>query len=184
MGGIGSRVLFLDSGASDSRPRNPLAKIEVTSSRLRSITQVMDPRRTAPRAAQQPGGGPPATSDGEPGGETTLPGVPATSTARSGRTGLEVTGREFFALPEFSRSDGGLVFDAIELAPVAQIDSEGTCEAFESLDDVPDELRSSVFWSIYGHTPGEGVQCIGDFKTPAHALEVLRRLFGDMKPLR
>jgi hypothetical protein len=105
-----------------------------------------------------------------------------TSTAPS-LPAAPVHGREFFALPERTRTDGGPVFDAIELAPVAQIDPEGTCEAFESLSDVPEELRGSVFWSFYGHTPGEGVQCLGDFTTRDHALEALRRLFGDLVPL-
>jgi hypothetical protein len=91
-------------------------------------------------------------------------------------------GREHFALPARARTDGGPMFDAIELAPVAVIDSDGTCEAFENLEDVPDELRDSVCWSIYGHTPGEGVQCLSDFTTRDDALEALRRLLGDLRP--
>jgi hypothetical protein len=93
-----------------------------------------------------------------------------------------VTGREFFALPVRTRSDGGRVFDAIELAPVAQIDAEGTCEVYECLEDIDVELRGSAFWSVYGHTPREGVQCLGDFETREHALEALRRLLGDLRP--
>ena len=94
-----------------------------------------------------------------------------------------MSGREFFALPERARANAGMVFDAIELAPVAQIDVDGTCEVFEYLEDMPEELRTSAFWSIYGHTPGEGVECIGDFTTREHALEVLRRLLGDLRGL-
>lgn len=94
-----------------------------------------------------------------------------------------LTGRAFFAMPTPSRSDGGRVFDAIEIAPVVEFDEHGSCEPFESLDDVPAHLRDSVFWSIYGHTAGEGVQCIGDFESSQAALEVLQRLFGDLKPL-
>ena len=91
-------------------------------------------------------------------------------------------GREYYALPARVRTDGGPLFDAIELAPVAIIDSDGTCEPFEDLEDVPEELRDSVFWSIYGHTPGEGVQCLSDFTTCDAALEALRRLLGDLRP--
>ena len=96
---------------------------------------------------------------------------------------VQTTGREIFALPDLARADEGPVFDAIELAPVAQIDAEGACEPFECLEDMPDKLRASASWSIYGHTPGEGVQCIGDFQTREQALEVLRRLMGDLRPL-
>jgi hypothetical protein len=59
-----------------------------------------------------------------------------------------MAGREHFGLPARVRSDGGPLFDAIELAPVAVIDTDGTCEAFEDLEDVPEELRDSVIWSI------------------------------------
>lgn len=100
-----------------------------------------------------------------------------------GPGGRDVTCREFFAIPLRTREDGGLVYDAIELAPVLTIDSDGTCEAHESLEDVPQEDRDRVFWSIYGHIPGEGVECIGDFTTRAAAVEVLRRILGDLRPL-
>lgn len=91
-------------------------------------------------------------------------------------------GREFFAMPPRWEPVGGPVFDAIELAPVAEYDN-GICEAYESLADIPKQEVSKVFWSIYGHTAGEGAQCIGDFKTREHALEVVRRLLGDLRPL-
>jgi hypothetical protein len=141
----------------------------------------MEPRDVAPNTAKQPSTEPQEATSAEPDAAATLPCASETSSAEARPLGQDVTGREFFALAERVRSDGGPLFDSIELAPVAQIDAEGTCEAFESLDDVPDELRGSVFWSIYGHTPGEGVQCIGDFTTPGEALEVLERLFGDLK---
>ncbi len=102
---------------------------------------------------------------------------------RESCVGPTLTGRAFFAMPIPLRSDGGRVFDAIEIAPVVEFDEHGSCEPFESLDDVPAHLRDSVFWSIYGHTAGEGVQCIGDFESSQAALEVLQRLFGDLKPL-
>ena len=94
-----------------------------------------------------------------------------------------LTGRAFFAIPKRVRSDGGRVFDAIEIAPVVEVDENGSCEPFDSLAGVPAALRAEVFWSLYGHTTGEGVQCIGDFKTADAALEVLQRLFGDLRPL-
>jgi hypothetical protein len=96
---------------------------------------------------------------------------------------IDGTGREYFVLPERVRTDLGPVFDTLELAPVAQVDSDGACEPFETVDDIPEELRDSAFWSIYGHTPGEGVQCLGDFTTRADAIEVLMRLLGDLRQL-
>jgi hypothetical protein len=113
----------------------------------------------------------PARAPDEESAPPTLPDVP-------------VYGREFFALSERTRPDGGPLFDAIELAPVITIDSDGTCEALESVTDVPEEDRGRIFWSFHGHTPGEGVQCLGDFTTRDDAIEALRRLLGDLKPYR
>jgi hypothetical protein len=41
---------------------------------------------------------------------------------------------------------------------------------------VPDE--EARFWSIYGHIPGEGFTCIGDFKSRSVAEEVYARITG------
>lgn len=94
-----------------------------------------------------------------------------------------IPGRAIFALPPRWSSADGPVFDAIELAPVA-VYEDGECEPYESLADIPKAEVHQVLWSIYGHTPGEGVQCIGDFTTRDHALEVIRRLLGDLRPYR
>lgn len=68
-------------------------------------------------------------------------------------------------------------------APVA-IYEDGDFEPYESLADVPKDEVQQMIWSIYGHMPGEGVQCIGNFPTRAHSLEVIRRLLGDLRPYR
>lgn len=136
-----------------------LAKFYVTSSGSPSITLCMKDRIERPGAGE----------------------VPEPAAASFGSPPARLTGRAIFCLPEGRvRGDGGPVFDTVEIAPVAVVDSEGSCEAFESLDDVPEEIRSSVFWSLYGHTPGEGVQCLGDFRSSEDALEALVRLFGDL----
>ena len=93
------------------------------------------------------------------------------------------TGREFYALPERRSSEDGPIFDALELAPVAIIDSDGTEESFDDLVDIPEELLDTVFWSVFGHTAGEGLWCIGDFQTYDDALEVIRRLTGRLRDL-
>lgn len=41
-------------------------------------------------------------------------------------------------------------------------------------EQVPDE--EAQFWSVYGHIPGQGVDCIGDFTTREHAEEVVARI--------
>jgi hypothetical protein len=41
-------------------------------------------------------------------------------------------------------------------------------------EQVPD--AKAKFWSVYGHIPGQGVDCIGDFKTREHAEEVVARI--------
>jgi hypothetical protein len=43
-------------------------------------------------------------------------------------------------------------------------------------EQVPDE--KARFWSLYGHIPGQGADCIGDFKTREHAEEVYARITG------
>jgi hypothetical protein len=41
-------------------------------------------------------------------------------------------------------------------------------------EQVPDS--KAQFWSLYGHIPGQGVDCIGDFKTREDAEEVYERI--------
>jgi hypothetical protein len=43
-------------------------------------------------------------------------------------------------------------------------------------EQVPDE--DAQFWSLYGHIPGQGLECLGDFKTRKHAEEVYARITG------
>lgn len=38
----------------------------------------------------------------------------------------------------------------------------------------------ATFWSLYGHIPGQGLECIGDFKTRQHAEEVYTRITGSI----
>ena len=94
-----------------------------------------------------------------------------------------MTEREWFKLPERAAAGGGLLYDAVELAPVAVIDADGNCEAFTSLSEMPTNFRASAFWSLYGHIPGQGAECIGDFKSREHAIQVLYRMFGKLEIL-
>jgi hypothetical protein len=46
-------------------------------------------------------------------------------------------------------------------------------EHYEQVEDAAAE-----FWSLFGHIPGQGLECIGDFDTRAHAEEVYARITG------
>jgi hypothetical protein len=63
-------------------------------------------------------------------------------------------------------------YDAYEISGVREYGSrpDGFCEQVDDAD--------AQFWSLYGHIPGEGLECIGDFKTRQHAEEVYARITG------
>jgi hypothetical protein len=63
-------------------------------------------------------------------------------------------------------------FDDYEIHGVREFDDGGGtyCE------QVPDD--EAAFWSLYGHIPGQGLECIGDFKTREQAEEVYARITG------
>ena len=45
------------------------------------------------------------------------------------------------------------------------------------IEPVEDESEAD-FWSLYGHIPGRGLECIGDFNTRQQAEEILKRING------
>ncbi len=64
-------------------------------------------------------------------------------------------------------------FDDYEIHGVAEFtDLHGN----RSCEPVADD--EAQFWSLYGHIPGQGLECIGDFKTRQLAEEVLARITG------
>lgn len=63
-------------------------------------------------------------------------------------------------------------FDAYEVHGVRQFD-EGNGAHCEQVPD--DEAQS---WSLFGHMPGQGLDCIGDFATREQAEEVFARITG------
>ena len=64
-------------------------------------------------------------------------------------------------------------FDAYEIHGVREFD-EGNGKFCEQVPD-----GDAEFWSLYGHVPGAGVICIGDFATRQFAEEVYARITGD-----
>jgi hypothetical protein len=68
-------------------------------------------------------------------------------------------------------------FDAYEIHGCQQIDAAGNpdkCGAY--IETCPDD--QAMFWSLYGHIPGEGVMAIGDFISREAAEEVYFRIKG------
>jgi hypothetical protein len=63
-------------------------------------------------------------------------------------------------------------FDAYEVHGVREFD-DGNGKYCEQ---VPDE--EAQFWSLYGHIPRQGLDCIGDFKTRERAEEFYARITG------
>ncbi|AMV22603.1 hypothetical protein [Planctomyces sp. SH-PL14] len=57
-------------------------------------------------------------------------------------------------------------FDDYEISGVREFG----CGTDRFCERVPDE--EATFWSLYGHIPGKGAQCIGDFKSRSCAEEV------------
>jgi hypothetical protein len=75
-------------------------------------------------------------------------------------------------------------FDAYEIHPVTahRAPDGGTfCE-------IADDPAEASFWSLYGHIPGQGVECIGDFKSFELAAEIYARItghrYGEEAPVR
>jgi hypothetical protein len=81
-------------------------------------------------------------------------------------TFLKLPRSQWDAAPEIVR------FDDYEIHGVSEFDDDGR-KFCEQVDD--DEAQ---FWSLYGHIAGQGVECIGDYKTHEHAEEVYARITG------
>jgi hypothetical protein len=63
-------------------------------------------------------------------------------------------------------------FDDYEIHGVKEVHECGKkwCEQVED--------AQAEFWSLFGHIPGRGIDCIGDFKTREHAGEIYARITG------
>jgi hypothetical protein len=72
-----------------------------------------------------------------------------------------------------ARSELPIPFDRYEIHGVREF-GRGKSRHCEQVPD--DEAQ---FWSLYGHIPGQGVECIGDFKSREFAEEVYARITGE-----
>ena len=95
--------------------------------------------------------------------------------------------REFWKLPsrnpEYSNDfKGG--YDALEISPVhewTEKDGSITCEAIDRPYTLTEEETRKIYYGLYGHLPGIGVQHIGDFRTYEEALQVVFNLFPELE---
>lgn len=55
-------------------------------------------------------------------------------------------------------------------------EEEPTGRVIDNCEQVSD--HEAEFWSLFGHIPGQGLDCIGDFATREHAEEVFARITG------
>lgn len=72
-------------------------------------------------------------------------------------------------------------FDAYEVHGMKRLPSSGQEEepigrVIENCEMVPDD--QAEFWSLFGHIPGQGIDCIGDFDSRQRAEEILARIAG------
>ena len=76
------------------------------------------------------------------------------------------------SLPKRRRPALPTPFDAYEVHGVKAFNESGM-KWSEQVDDC-----EAQFWSLYGHIPAQGLECIGDFKTRSHAEEIYARITG------
>jgi hypothetical protein len=72
-------------------------------------------------------------------------------------------------------------FDAYEIHGMKRLPPQGQAQepvgrVIDDCEEVPDD--EAEFWSLFGHIPGQGIDCIGDFATREHAEEVFARITG------
>ena len=81
-------------------------------------------------------------------------------------------GKPIPALPN-ARSDLPTPFGAYEIHGVREF-GRGKSRYCEQVAD-----EEAQFWSLYGHIPGQGLECIGDFKSRDCAEEIYARITGE-----
>ncbi len=72
-----------------------------------------------------------------------------------------------------ARSDLPIRFDGYEIHGGREF-GRGKSRHCQQVTD-----EEAQFWSLYGHIPGQGVECIGDFKSREFAEEVDARITGE-----
>jgi hypothetical protein len=63
-------------------------------------------------------------------------------------------------------------FDAYEIHGIKEFEVSGVIVQ----EQVPDD--EAEFWSLFGHIPGQGLACIGDFKSRDEAAAICAQITG------
>jgi hypothetical protein len=71
-------------------------------------------------------------------------------------------------------------YDGLELAPVSEYEDKEGCRFCERVDDPQD----AHFWSVYGHLPVGGVECLEDFPSEQEAMDFANHLLAIYPNLR
>lgn len=69
-------------------------------------------------------------------------------------------------------------YDALEVHTVAMFFDDWAEQICDG-EDLPEE--GPVYWSLYGHTPNEGIECIGNFDSFEEACSTAEKLGGVAK---
>jgi hypothetical protein len=70
-------------------------------------------------------------------------------------------------------------YDAYEIHPCCAIEPPDGCEKepdMEYVETCDEDHPNIVCWSLYGHLPGTGIQCIGDYATRGEAEHMWSKL--------
>jgi len=73
-------------------------------------------------------------------------------------------------------------FDGYEIRGMKRLNNcpgseeEPVSRTIDNCEQVSD--HESEFWTLFGHIPGQGLDCIGDFATRKHAEEIFARITG------
>ncbi len=87
---------------------------------------------------------------------------------------------QWFGAPMDPQSSTVVPFDGYEIHPVRSFGEKDKTGRQPTEVCEPNEAEC---WSLYGHIPGQGVDCIGDYQTRAHAEEILARITGRPIPV-
>lgn len=80
-------------------------------------------------------------------------------------------------------------FDAYEIHPVVSWLPDGeeketaeACETWAEALNIAGQCSGKAFWTLYGHTPGEGLTAIADVDSEDAAMELLYKITGITAP--
>lgn len=75
-------------------------------------------------------------------------------------------------------------FDAYEIAPVVE-SPDGNCEQYDTLLAAQEAMGTDdkLIWSVYGHLPEGGVDCIYDCGCEDDAITFVYRITGKIEPV-